>query len=164
MTTASHFGLIASAFAVGLVVARRGKTIADFKEKIKSLKYVLFSCAIVLLFHTVDQAIWQFRASTLLANKDDAELVRQMAMSIGFNVAISYVCTLFAFHVPAVDAVMSQAVAPLKIAGVSKEQRSKWMLENKLSSSWLEFYAEVFAVLSPLVASFPLAKLFIALF
>jgi hypothetical protein len=166
MTSATHIGLAFAAFAIGLVVARSGSSIPDFKSKIRSLAYLLYPCAAVLLLHVTCMGIWQLHAAALLTDSADAELVRKMAVSIGANTAVLYVCILFVLHIPAVEAVTSQVKTTLAtdLASVPEQDRPKWFLDHQLKASWPQFYADLFAVLSPLVASFPLAKLLVLVF
>jgi hypothetical protein len=164
MVICTHLGLIFSAFAIGLVVAKPAKTIAEFREKSKSLAHLLYPCAAVLLFHVVCVAVWQLRTAALLSDNADAEQVRHLGATVVINTAVCYVCILFAFHVPAVSAVTSQLNTYFDRAGFPEEDKEKWFVDHKLKDSWLQFYADIFAVLAPLVASFPLAKLLVLAF
>jgi hypothetical protein len=48
--------------------------------------------------------------------------------------------------------------------GVPESGQSKWLKDHELDDSWSQVYADIFAMLSPVVASFPLAKLFALIF
>ncbi len=158
-----HIGLIFAAYALGLVVAKPARTISDFDDKVKSLTQILYPAAAALLLHVVSQGVWQLRTAALLTNSTDAELVRQMAATIVVNTAVLYVCILFVFHVPALDAVMDQLKLALTKVGICGQDQEKWLVDHRLKDTW-QVYADTFAILSPLVASLPLAKLFVAVF
>ena len=158
MSIASHFGLIFAAFATGLVMAKPGGNVADLQTQNRFLALLLYSCAAVCVLHVMSMGVFQLRAAALLSKPTEADLVRRLAATISVGNAVSYICILLVFHVPAVHVLTAQAwhITPDRFKG---QKQSEWLEKNRLNTTWPQFYAQVATMLSPLIAGFPLSKL-----
>jgi len=157
---ATHFALIFAAFATGLIMTKPGKDALALKSQVKYLTHLLFSCAALCVIHVIGMGCWHIREAALLAKPDEALLALKMCAAMSAGNAVSYICILVAFHLPAAEVLASQSQQLVPKQYQDKEsKRITWLKKQGLVATTAQFYVQIFAMLSPLIAGFPLTKL-----
>jgi hypothetical protein len=152
---ASHFTLILAALATGLIMARPAERIPELQHQMKCLAHLLFACAALCVIHVIGMGMWYIRPAALLGNPADSELLSRLSATISVVNAVSYMVILIAFHLPAVEVLTS---------GARPQAPKEWLEKNDIYPTLTRFYVHIAAILSPLIAGFPLSKLLGSLF
>jgi hypothetical protein len=91
-------------------------------------------------------------------NNGESDAVIKLATAVAINSSVFYTGLLIAFHIPAVHAITSRANNTPQVLSMTTKERQEWLTQHDLADTWVQYYARIGAVLSPLIAGLPLTK------
>jgi hypothetical protein len=145
------FIVLAAALASGLIVARRSDLAETRNKELGSLTTLLFLTATMIVLFMLRVGGTMLCVASLLPRADagEAALARQLAIAMSVNYGIFFALLLACLHLPSVWAVTNKVYADQ----LGSEQTSA-----------KKHYADLGAILSPVLAGIPLTKLLDAVF